>query len=117
VGVADLGMRDVVRPWNRVVHERAGEQMPVAIEHCVFHHHLAPALGERAFELTVGQQRVHDRAGVVEPYDERGRDDPGVAGEAHRDDEGARAPDLALGGEKARGPSPGSVPGGNPVPR
>src|SRR5437899_9743484 len=38
VGVTDLGVRDVVRARDRVVHERAGEQMAVAVQDGVFHH-------------------------------------------------------------------------------
>src|SRR5206468_5712283 len=69
VRVTDLGVWNVVRAGDRVVHERTAQQMTVAIKRGVLHHHLAPALGERALELTVGEQRVHDRPGVVEPRD------------------------------------------------
>ena len=104
--MTDLGVWNVVRAGDRVVHERTAQQMTVAIKRGVLHHHLAPALGERALELTVGEQRVHDRPGVVEPRDALRRHHARVAVDPDRHDEGARAPHFALGAEEPRGLEP-----------
>ena len=81
--------------------------MAVSVQHGGFHHHLAPALGERALQLAIGEQRVHDGSRVVHPHDALRCHRSGVAIDAHRHDESARAPDLALGAEEARRLEPG----------
>src|SRR5207244_2992142 len=63
---------------------------------------LPPAPRRGALARASADQRVHDLAGIVEPHDPLGRHRSRVTVDAHRDDEGARAPDLALGAEESR---------------
>ena len=76
--------------------------MAVRVEGDRFEHDLAPRLRERALELGIGEQRVHDRAGVVDPHEALGRDLSGLALDAHHREHRAGAPHFAVRLEEMR---------------
>ena len=57
--------RRVFGARQRVVHERAGDELALAVVLRVLHQALADALHHAAVDLSLHQQRVHDRAEVV----------------------------------------------------
>ena len=62
-----MDRREVARARHRVIHEGAGQQLPRGgVEADVLHQHLTHALRDAAADLTLEQQRVHDRADIVD---------------------------------------------------
>src|SRR6185437_627449 len=62
----DLHVAEVVRVRHGVIHERGGYQLAGRVEVNVLHQRLACALRDAALNLAVHQQRVDDRADVVD---------------------------------------------------
>ena len=64
-GVLERG--HVVGARHRVIHERAGDQLPArAVEHRVLHHRLAQALGDGAVGLPLDDHGVERAAAIVD---------------------------------------------------
>jgi len=61
--------------WNRIVLERAREQLPVVIIHDVLEQHLSKALHHAAMDLAFDQHRIHHAPDIVDDG-VRGRDLP-----------------------------------------
>src|SRR5947209_12395903 len=107
--------RHVVGARDRVVHQGAGEELPVAIVDDRLEQGLAEPLRERAVELALGEERVDHRAGVIHPHEPLDDEHAGFAVDPHRRDDGAEAPHLALRLEVRARLEPGRLAGGQRV--
>ena len=105
--VVDLGVRHVVGARQRVVHQRARQHVALGVEANGLERDLAPRLRERAVELTIGEQRVDDGAGVVDPHEPLEREHAGLALDTHGRHDRATAPHLVLRRQHVRGLEPG----------
>src|SRR3989337_1960995 len=67
-GLLDQDVRHLVGARNRVVHERAGQELAVTVVDHRLEERLPQPLGEAAVKLALGKERVDHGARVVHPH-------------------------------------------------